>query len=102
MDDPVGPGRSRCQLPRELHFQRVALNLHKGTRPMEPDVMWIAVSPGVLELPTTKFRITYLREHGAYHLTWDGGGAMSYGDLQSAKEGAARRTADLIEMGIEV
>jgi len=69
---------------------------------MAPNTLWTAVSPGVMELPTTKFRITYRRETGSYTLTWDGGGGMVFGDLQSAKEGAVRWMADLIEMGIEV
>ncbi len=68
---------------------------------MEPETQWVAIAPGMMELPTTKFRITYQRGH-TYHLTWDRSGAMAYGNLQSAKEGATRWMADLIEMGLEV
>ncbi len=69
---------------------------------MEPETQWVAVAPGVWELPTTKFRITYQRKYGSCHLTWDGGGARAYGSLQAAKEGATKWMADLIEMGFEV
>lgn len=69
---------------------------------MEPEILWVAVAPGVMELPTTKFRITYMPTSGLYHLTWDGGGATAYGTLQNAKYGATKWMADLIEMGVEV
>lgn len=68
----------------------------------QPGILWTAVSPGVMELPTTKFRITYRCDHGSYTLTWDGGGGLAFGDLQSAKDGVFKWMADLIEMGIEV
>ena len=83
------------------HRLRLSFSRHDVEETMSPDVLWVAVAPGVMELPTTKFRITC--ERGSFPvLTWDGGGARSYGDLQSAKDSAARWMADMIEMGIEV
>lgn len=69
---------------------------------MEPEILWISVAPGVMELPTTKFRITYKSETGSFYLTWNDEGTRSYRDLQSAKEGSNSWMADLIEMGLEV
>jgi hypothetical protein len=67
----------------------------------DPDTEWTAITPGVLELPTTKFRITYHATYGSFRLTWDGGGEQAYGTLQAAKDGAAKRMEDLIAMGLE-
>lgn len=67
---------------------------------MDPDVKWTAISPGVMELPTTKFRITY--RNGLFTLAWNGEGGLNYGSLQAAKDGAMMRMGELIEMGIEV
>lgn len=67
-----------------------------------PDIQWIATSPGRMTLPTTKFEIFYVKEHGTFHLEWDGGTVGSYGSLAAAQEGARTRMADLIAMGIEV
>lgn len=69
---------------------------------MEPDILWVSVAPGIMELPTTKFRIIYKSHTGNFYLTWNGEGARAYGTLQSAKEGANSWMADLIEMGLEV
>lgn len=55
-----------------------------------------------MELPTTKFRITYKSETGNFYLTWNDEGTRAYRDLQSAKEGSNSWMADLIEMGLEV
>ena len=84
------------------HRLRLPFQRYDVEETMSPDVLWVAIAPGVMELPTTKFRITFVPNGGSFHLNWDGGGARSYGDLQSAKDGAARWMADMIEMGIEV
>jgi len=70
-----------------------------------PKTKWIAVEPGVIELPTTKFRITYAPESGIpFRVTWNGkripGGEQ--GTLEIAMDVAERHMAELTIMGFEV
>lgn len=69
-----------------------------------PETEWISVAPGVLELPTTKFRIAY--EAGSlvpFRVAWDVKAIpqSAHMHLADARAVAERHMAELIVMGFE-
>lgn len=70
-----------------------------------PETRWTAVSPGVMELPTTKFAIRYVAGSAVpFRVTWDGqpipdGFKSSLAEAQAAAE---THMPELIAMGFEV
>jgi hypothetical protein len=71
----------------------------------KPDTKWTAVAPGVMELPTTKFQITYIAGSLVpFRVTWDStpipnGTKRTLAEAQAAAEA---HMAELITMGFEV
>lgn len=69
-----------------------------------PETRWVAVSPGVMELPTTKFQITYVAGSSVpFRVTWDGNDIPAYAHftLASAQSAVEAHMAELITMGFE-
>ena len=72
---------------------------------MEPDTEWRAISPGVLELPGTKYRIEYVGgSMQPFRATWDG--QRFLGDVHSTLDGIKKNCfshmAEMITMGFAV
>lgn len=69
-----------------------------------PETKWTAVAPGVMELPTTKFQITYVAGSAVpFRVSWDGKPipASAHARLGDAQAAAEAHMAELITMGFE-
>lgn len=70
----------------------------------KPETKWVAVAPGVMELPTTKFHVTYVAGSAiAFRVTWDDRPIPNncHSALADAQAAAEKRMAELIIMGFE-
>ena len=73
----------------------------------DPDTKWTITRPGVMELPTTKFRIEYRPESARFqpfHVFWDDRliPRGSHSTLEDAQIAARSHAADLFLIGIEI
>jgi hypothetical protein len=69
------------------------------------DTRWTAVEPGVMALPTTKFRIIYVAGSAVpFRAEWDGKPipASAHFTLAVAQAAVEQNMAELIAMGFEV
>lgn len=69
------------------------------------DTRWATVAPGIMELPTTKFRIVYVAGSAVpFRAEWDGKPIPNHAHLTLASAQAAveANMAELIIMGFEV
>jgi hypothetical protein len=74
-----------------------------GDREIQPDIRWVVVEPGVIELPTTAYRITHHPESCMpFKVTWRGEWCTADITLESAKYGAFRHMQEMLAMGYEV
>lgn len=72
---------------------------------MDPETKWIATAPGILELPTTKFRIEYVAgSYVPFRAFWDGVPIphSACTTLRHAQKACSEHMAELITMGFEV
>ena len=65
------------------------------------ETQWVAIEPGTIVLPTTKFRITYGYPFMSFRLTWGDHPMGLYIRLIDAQERAKVKLQELITMGIE-
>lgn len=71
----------------------------------KPEIKWIAVAPGVMELPTTKFRIRHVNGSSVpFRVEWDGKRTPDgeHFTLAEAQVAAENYIDTLMTMGYEV
>lgn len=67
---------------------------------MEPNIEWKVVEPGIIELPTTSYRIhSEITSRTYFIVTWHGNHVGTYLGLKPAKDRAMFHMAEMIQMG---